>query len=308
MRASRSGIAVVLAAALLLAACHNKDEDQAKQQAVASATPTVAVQTTAKLLKAGDFDGFWQHVLPPADYQMLRADWSKHRETTPITARDRAQFAATMTELTAPGAEDALYKKLQPTLKDYPGKYKNQLPVMIAIGQSVFSTQIDNNKALTLAQKQQAKDTLAAVAQWAQQAPWGDPVKAKQAVAVVVDTARKLDLKTLDEARALDYPAAMQRYTTAWLGAKQLLAIYGLALDQAFDSVKTELVESKGDTATVKLGYTLLDKPMSTDIRMVRENGRWYDADLLDHWRKSHAKAVPAPAASAAPATTVASP
>jgi hypothetical protein len=296
MRAFRSGIAVLFAATLVLAACHDKSAEQAKQQAAVSATPTLAVQTTAKLLEAGDFDGFWQHVLPPADYQTMRADWNRQRQAKPVTDRDRQKFAASMAELTAPGAEDALYKKLQPTIRDYNSKYKNQLPVMIAIGQSVFATQVDNSKTLTLEQKQQAKDTLAAVAQWAQQAPWGDPAKAKQAVAVVVDTARKLDLQTLDQARALDYPAAMQRYATAWLGAKQLLAIYGLALDQAFDSVKTELTESKGDTATVKLSYTLLDKPMTTDIHMIRENGRWYDADLLDHWRKRQTQPV-APAA-----------
>jgi hypothetical protein len=312
MRAIRSGFAVLLAAALLLAAC-GKDKDQAQQQAVAnaSATPVVAVQTTAKLLKDGDFDGFWQHVLPPADYRTLRADWGKDRAgKRPVTAKDRQQFADTMAELTAPDAETTLYAKLQPTLADYNRKYKNQLPVMMAIAQSVFATQIDNSKDLTLERKQQAKDTLAAVAQWAQRAAWGDPAKAKQAVAVVVDTARKLDLKTLDQARTLDYAQSMQRYTTAWLGAKQLLAIYGLSLDQTFDSVRTELTASKGDTATVKLSYTLLDKPTSTDIHLIRENGRWYDADLLAHWRQRHASpATPASTALApAPANTAPAP
>jgi hypothetical protein len=46
---------------------------------------------------------------------------------------------------------------------------------------------------------------------------------------------------------------------------------------------------------------------MSTEIAMTREDGRWYDADLLKNWRKHHAEemarhAPPAAATSAAPA------
>lgn len=309
MRMPRLRLALLLCAALALLSACGKDKDQ--QQAAASATPAAAVENSAHLLKTGDFDGLWQHVLTPADYKTMRADWGKDHDPSQATAEDRRKFAETMAELTAPDAEQTLFAKLQPQLAQYDKQYKDQLPVMIGIGQGVISTQIDNSKELTLAQRQQAKELVAALAQWAQQTPWGDTDKARQAIAAIVDSARKLDLKTLDQAYALDYPAAMQRYATAWDGFKQVLAVYGLALDDSLDSVKAETLETKGDTARVKVSYTVLDKPMSTEIAMIREDGRWYDADLLKNWRKHHAEemaryappaaagTVPAPAKSA---------
>ena len=96
------------------------------------------MQASVDLIKAGDFNGLWKHALPPADYANLRADWSRHQQDPrPITAEDRAKFNETMQQLTGPDAENKLYAELQPKLAAMEQQYKDQLPVLISVGEAL---------------------------------------------------------------------------------------------------------------------------------------------------------------------------
>lgn len=298
MRISRYAWPLALGlGALVLAGC-------GKQAASTggNGSPRAAVETSIKALKAGHFDALMHNLLPPVDYKTMRADWSKDRgDPSRITPAQRTQFAENMKRLTQPGAKDALYKQVEPRIEAFQSKYKAQLPMMVGIGQTVADTQLDNTKTLTLTQKKQAKDLVSALAGWAKQAPWGDKAKARQAVGTLVDTARSLDLKTFDQVYALDYAQAMAKYGQVWQGAKKVLALYGLSLDQIFDSAKVETVDNDGKQAHVRVDYTVLDKPMSTQLTLVQRDGHWYDKDVLDNWRRAHAHSSgPTPAASTA--------
>lgn len=289
-----------LLAALLLSACHGKDDVSQP----GGSTPETALQGSIDLLKANDLNGLWKHALPPADYANLRADWGKQEQNAePITAEDRAKFTETMQQLTAPDAENKLYGELQPKLTAMEQQYKDQLPVLISVGAAFVKNGIAQNKNLTDAQKAQTGSALDVLTPWAQQTPWFDQAKAKQAVGVAVTTARKLDLKSPDQLRSMDFDTAMTKYATGFGGAKQLLAIYGLSLDDTLNSVKLTPVSNSNGHAVVKIDYTLLGKPLSTESTLVQENGRWYSDDMLNNVRKSHEQLLhPVAAASAATA------
>ena len=316
MRFQTLGRSLLLLALLVLAACHNKEQAPATP---GGASPEAAVQETVVLVKAGDFAGFWKHALPPADYANLRADWSLPRpDQHPITDEDRAHFEQAVKQLTAPHAETTLYAQLQPKLAQLEQQYHDQLPVMIGIGQAILTTGIAQNKTMTENQKQQMRDMLNVLLPWAQQTPWFDQDKAKQAVGVVVATARQLDLKTPDQIQSMDFDTAMKKYATAYQGIKQLLTIYGLSIDDTLDSVKVSTVGIDHGHARVKIDYTLLGKPLSSDSQLVLVDGRWYSQDLIDSERAQHARlthptapagsgSAPAPAgSSAAPGATLA--
>ena len=282
--------------ALLLSACHGKDD--AAQPGGSS--PEAAVQTSVDLLKAGDFNGLWKHALPPADYANMRADWGHHtQDPQPITAEDRVRFNQTMQKLTAPDAENALYTELQPKLTMMEQQYKDQLPVLISVGEALVKNGIALNKTLTDSQRAQAGNVLDVLGPWAQQTPWFDQAKAKQAVGVAVTTARKLDLKTPEQLRTMDFDSAMVKYSTGFSGLKQLLAIYGLSVDDTLDSVKLTPVSSSDGRAVVKIDYTLLGKPLSTESKLVLQDGRWYSQDMLDNVRESHRQLNQQPASNA---------
>lgn len=277
--------AMLLLAALLLGACH--DKDQAAQ--AGGGTPEAAVQTSIDLLKAGDVDGLWKHVLPPADYANMRADWRlQQRDLPPPTARDRARFDEAMQKLTEPDAENRLYAELQPKLAAMEQQYKDQLPVLISVGDAMLKSVVAQSRTLSEAQKAQAGNVLDVLQPWAQQTPWFDRARAKQAVGVAVATARQLDLKDPGQLRTMDFDAAMGKYAVAWGGLRQLLAIYGLSVDDTLDSVRLTPLSNGNGHAVVRIDYTLLGKPLSTESTLVQEDGRWYSEDLLQNARQSH--------------------
>ncbi|KGI79134.1 hypothetical protein LF63_0101070 [Oleiagrimonas soli] len=286
----------------LLPACGNSDK-AAQQSATASTTPAKTVLTSIQLLKNGQFDPLLQHVLPPADYQKMRTQWQQqHSKLQQVSEHDRQQFADNMAKLTAPDADQKIWAETQPKLEQLDKKYKTQLPMMIGVGQIMLGTQISNSKNLTPDQKKQASDVVTALGQWAQKVPWTDPDKLKQAIGVLTSTARKVDIKTLDQANALGYDAAMKKYGVIWGGVKQALDIYGLSIDKTLDSAEAKTVTSDAHTATVQVDYTLLGQPQTMTVDLVKVDDRWYDKDLLDHWRKALDEHTPAAAASTAAA------
>ena len=311
MRFQTLGRSLLLLAMLALVACHNKEE--ASVATPGGATPEAAVEQSVTLIKNGDFDGFWKHALPPADYANMRADWTHaNPNQRPITDDDRARFTQAVQQLTAPDAETKLYDQLKPKLAQMDAQYHDQLPVMIGIGQAIISTGIAQNKTMTEPQKQQARDVLNVLLPWAQQTPWFDQGKAKQAVGVAVVTTRQLDLKSADQLQNMDFDTAMKKYSVAYGGIKQLLTIYGLSVDDTLNSVKVTTVSQDNNQAHVKIDYTLLGKPLSSDSQLVQVDGRWYSQDLINSEHAQHEQILhPAPAASSsapAPAGTAPAP
>ena len=299
-------LALSLLAALALSACHGKYNDSQP----GGRTPTAAVQSSVNLLKAGNFSGFWKHALPPADYLTLRTGWQRHQQSQPaVTAQDRARFSATLQQLTAPGAQARLYAELQPKLSRMQQQYQDQLPVLLKVGEALLKSRVAQNPQLTAAQKAQASSVLDVLGPWAQQTDWFDLARAKQAIGVTVVTARALALQSPDQLRAMDFDTAMGKYAQGFAGLRQLLAIYGLSIDDTLNSVRlTQLSRSYGH-AVVKIDYTLLGKPLSTESSLVEQDGRWYSEDLLNNLRAAtQAADAPAGSASVAPVAVVPGP
>ncbi len=283
-------------AALVLSACHSKDDPSQP----GGSTPTAAVEGSVELIKTGDFNGLWKHTLPPADYATLRSDWaSQQQKQPPVTDQDRARFNDTMQQLTGPDAETKLYAELQPKLAMMESKYKDQIPVLISVGEAMLKNAVAQSKSVAAEQKTQINAALDVLAPWAQQAPWFDAAKAKQTVTIAVTTARKLDLKSPDQLHTMDFDTTMSKYSIGYAGLKQLLANYGLSVDDTLDSVKVSELENSNGHARVKIDYTLLGKPLSSESKLVQIDNRWYSEDMVNNVREAHKQLTqPANAAS----------
>ena len=298
----------LLLALALLAACHSREH----AVTVGGDSPEAAVHESLALVRAGDFVGFWRHALPPHDYAMLREDWSRARAVeTPLDAAGQARIDAALQQLAAPDAETALDARLQPWLADAQARYGDQLPLLVGVGRALASKAIEDDPRLGEEQKQHATALVDALAPWAQQAPWFDPEKARQAVGVVVATARQLGLRDAQSLRAMDFDQAMHGYATAFRGLEQVLALYGLPLDQALASARVVPLEYHPPYARVRIEYQLLGRPLSMESTLLQQNGRWYDRDLIESVRRAHQRlAAPAGAAttpgSAMPGTVAA--
>lgn len=309
MRRSLLLVPVLLALLVSVAACDKKKTEAPGTPGGGS--PEDATRASLELIRDGKFDMFWRHALPPADFANLRADWPRRNEAeAPMDPADRAKFEAGVKRLTEPDAEKKLFADLRPTLVRFDRDYKDQMPLISGVGQSMALTAIDQAKDLTVPQKRQLREAVNIVAPWTQTVAWGDQARAKEAIGILVDTARKAGLSTPDALHAMNFEQSMATWSAGWLGFKRLLAVYGLSVDKSFDSVSIDTLENNGGSAHVKITYTLLDKPIQTDATLVLLDGRWYDSDLLQRVRDDHARlAQPAPATTTpAPPTTAAAP
>jgi len=292
--------ALLLGLALLTACDHKKKEVPATP---GGGSPEDAVRDSIELLRTGRFGDFWKHALPPADFATMRAEWAEHDPNdAPVDPDDEAKFAAGVKRLTDPDAEKKLFADLRPVLVRFDHDYKDQMPLISGVGQSMALTAIEQAKDFTVSQKRQLREAVNVIGPWTQTVPWGDQAKAKSAIAIVVDTARKAHLSTPEAMHAMDFDQSMATWSAAWLGLKQVFEVYGLSLDRSFDSMSVDTLENSGGSAHVKITYTLLDKPIQTDATLVMLDGRWYDSDLLQRVRDDHARLHPPAPAATAPA------
>jgi hypothetical protein len=311
MHTKLARIGLILSVTAFAVGCNQQPQTAAPAVApapapVAAAGPDATIMATVHALRANNIAALLDNALPPGELAKIKGDWNKEMTKDPVTDEERRKFAEQMTKLTAPGAEDKMFAEAEPQLKQFEQQSAQQMPMMIAMGQGFIQSAIQQNKDLTEPQKQQTVALIDATAKWAQTAKFTDPALAKQAIAVICKTARDLNLKTIDEVRALNYDQAMQRAGIAVGGFKQLLAVYGLSMDKALDSVKAEPVSTTGDAAKVKVSYTAFDQPFTTESDLVKVEGRWYSKQAVDQWKKAQEREtakIAAPTAKDQPST-----
>ena len=254
--------------------------------AAATSSPEGTITASVKAVRENNIGALFEITLPPPELAKMKADWSKEMNKDPVTDEDRKQFADTMTKLTAPDAEAKLYAQIEPQLKEFDAKSAQQMPMMIAMGRGFAQSAIAQSKDLTDTQKQQASQLLDAVGNWAQTTKFTDPTLVKSAIAAICKTARDLNLKTIDEARALTYDQGMQKAGIIVGGVKQVLLVYGLNVDKTLDSVKVDPAVVAGDSAKVKISYVAFDQPFSTDSDLLKMDNKWYSKQAVDQWDK----------------------
>lgn len=262
---------------LSLAACKR---DEAPE--TAPTDPASAVEALAEALRENDLVRFNQLSLPEDLQQQTREYWEAQRnDPSPIDPEEDAQFREMMAKLRAPDAEEQLYADVEPMLNQYESEFKAQLPLMVAMGSAFANQSIQANESLSVEQKQHATEVLGAFAGWVGTAPIGDHDKAREAIAVITDTARRTDVVSMDDFRRMEQEEMLQRASIVWGGAKDFFAVYGFDVNESLGSVDAQTVSETGDTAMVRVNYRLLGSDLGFDVPMERIDGSWYSRDLV---------------------------
>lgn len=287
-------IPLAVAIACLAVACSEQQAGQPASAIVAPAqtSPDAAVMASIKNLRSNNIAALVESAVPTPALAKLKSDWNKDFNQGSISDEDRKKFGELMTKLTAPDAEAKLYAEAEPQLKQFDQQMAQQMPMMIAMGQGFIQSSVQQNNDLDENQKKQVIDATNAIAKWVGTVKFTDPELVKRAITAVCKTARELNIKTLDELRALNYDQAMQKAGIVVAGLKQVLDVYGFSLDQVLDTTKVELVSNEGDTAKVKISYTLLNTPLSTESELVKVDGKWFGKHAVEQWNKSQQEAA----------------
>lgn len=292
-------VTAVVLLGLLLAGCQSEKAEVVSAKTLESDTPADAIERIAAELKADNLLGAMQAAMPKTEFEAAKAEYEKSRKETP-SAEDRAEFETNMAKLTADDAEQALMAELEPLLAKYETEFAAQLPMFLAMGRTYANQWLQEDKTLSEDQKKQATQMIDAVAKWLESVNFADRKLAGQAIGRVVAAARALELKTLDDVQALEFEQAMAKASIVSSATKDVLALYGLKINDALASVDAEVLSTEGDAARVSVAYRMFDQPLEAEANMVRREGRWFGKDTLEKMERERAAAA-AEAKSAGP-------
>ncbi len=272
---------------LWLGACQ-RDAAEVPERVTGGATPTEAVSGPTAHLRSGDLAAFAYDAVPPALAQPLDQAWREGRSRWPLTELPLSgQVPAVLAALSAPQAERTL---LQAFNRQFAGADRELRSAAIALG--VFAAQyLEHDGAFSADERAHYTQLVAAVSDWAAQAPLSDRDRARAAIGALVEAARRGGVG--DDARLgqAGMAGGLDALSPLFTATKQQLREYGLDLDMAFDSLDVSLIEQTGDTARVRMRYLLAGRPVDAVVAVERVAGRWYLADFLRHARAAAAAA-----------------
>lgn len=295
--------AALLAAAAMagLAACQR---EAAPATSGAALEPAQAVLQLADDLRRNDLAGYARHALPPALHERMATAWREGRTIWPLTELpldDR--LPGFITVLAAPNAEKELLATYNHQFAGADRELRSAAATL-----SLFAAQyVDNAPDYGPAERAHYGQLIHALGRWGQQAPLGDPARARVAIPGLVAAARLTGLagpgpnERAATFHRLGMERSLQRLGPFMERFKQMLAAYGLDVDAALAGLRAETVARDGDHARVRLRYTLAGAAIDTVVPVERHDGRWYLSDLLRHARTQAASGLqargPGPAA-----------
>lgn len=282
----------VLAAAglslLLLAACRKQAPEEL---AGAASEPAASVRQLATHLQNNDLVGFTRDAVPPELHARLDAAWRAGHSRWPLTELPlEDKLVPMLAALAAKDAEKTLQRSFD---RQFARQDRDLKEAARTLG--LFGVQyVKNEGDYTQEERDHYAQVIAALGDWAQQAPLGDPALARATLARLAPAARRSGLTSEQALNDAGMTGSLQRLTPVFIETKATFARYGLPLDATFTDLRTGLVEQKGDTATVRIHYPLGEREIDTVVSLTRRDGQWYLTDYLRH-AEAVLAAVPAP-------------
>lgn len=281
--------AILLTLALLaLPACKPKAPVELEG---AASEPATAVRQLAQRLHQNDLVGFARDALPPDDFAMMETAWQQNRTRWPLSELPLAdQLLPLLQSLSAPGAE----KKLQASFnRQFAGQERDLRSAARSL--RLFGTKyVQEQGDFSEDERLHYPQIIAALGDWAQQAPLTDRKRAQATIPAMCAAARAVGLTTDDALAAAGMTASLQKMGPFFAALKQSTARYGLDLDHSLADLRTGLVAQEGDTATVRIHYPLAEEEIDSVVHLKRIAGRWYVTGYLEEAAKTRATELPA--------------
>lgn len=264
---------LALAAAALLAACRGNAELPG-----AATEPAAAVRQLAQYLHDDDLVGYARAAVPPAQYAELETAWAQGHSRWPLT---ELPLDDKLPELLAALADKDAEARLQRAFKaQFAGQAAGVRQAAHSLG--LFGVQyITHQGDYSEAERVHYVQLVKALSEWAQAAPLSDPKLATTTITTLARAARATALDSDEAFGQAGMSASLQRLGPFIRAAKQVLAGYGLVLDDSLAQLRTGLVEQKGDQATVRVQYPLAGKELDLEVQLQRRQGHWYLARTL---------------------------
>lgn len=235
------------------------------------AKPDGAMGAALLSLQGRSIAGFLQTVVPASELTEARASWEEKRKEE-ITEEDEAEFQKMISMATRDGAEDVLFSMAQPHLKDVQQQL-GMLPMMLPMiaGGALKEAGAPEEATAMLGEFATKLSTLDVV----------NEDKLRDAIGILVKSARLLEVQSLKEVQALDFDQILSRSDVLYGGVVDILGVYGLSPQETIDSMKCKVVSTEGDVAQMEMTFSLFGaEPKTVPFEMEKLDGRWFPKKL----------------------------
>lgn len=256
----------------LLQACGSGDPAEQAMKKVDTNSPNGAFLAMVQALKNNDVNAMMQSSMSPADYDKAVAEFEKAKSAP--SESDKAQFAQTMGMLTGDGAVDKLMAMVSPQLE----QARTQLPMLLMMGKGMVGPSIQSNPDIPDDQKESITKLANAFIDYASETDLVSEEITRKAITSAVNTAKSLDMNSLDELQNMSFDQAMGKASLVMGGVKDIMSVYGISVDDMLDSIKVSDVVETGDTASMKLAYEFFGESFDQTVKMKKENDKWVAA------------------------------
>ncbi len=259
--------------ALALVACGGDDKSAgsaAKQIAqMDTDTPDGAFKANLVSLRNNDIKSLLKNSLSQDQYNELVNEFESNKGKE-FSEQEKMQFEQTMALLTSDGAEDQIMAMIGPQLE----QAKAMMPMMVMMKPQMIEG-IKSNPQIPEGQRDAAAKVVSAMVDWATENDILSEDMTRKAVGVVVQTARDLDMNSLEELKGMSFDQAMNKAGVAVGGLKDVLAVYDISVDDMLDSVEIMDVDTAGDVAKLKMAWEIFGERIEQDVKLVKKNDRW---------------------------------
>lgn len=254
-----------------LVACGGDDNSAAAEIASMDMnTPDGAFMASVAAMKSNDLRSLIKNSLSQDQYNELVTEFENNK-TGNFSEADKAQFAQTVTMLTSDGAEDTLYAMVEPQLE----QARAMLPMMLMMGKDQILQGIKENPMLPETQRDSAATVVGAAMDWMGENDILSEDKTKAAISALVDTAKALNMTSLDEVQNMNFEQALDKGSIAFGGVKNVLDAYGISMNDMLGSVEVDNVNVQGDSATMVVSFEVFGETISQVMNMVKKDGVW---------------------------------
>ncbi|MCF6299594.1 MAG: hypothetical protein L3J52_00485 [Proteobacteria bacterium] len=260
---------IMITLAFLLAGCGGDDSAEKQIAKLDTNTPDGAFNANIIALKNNDIRALILNSVSKEDYDKLVTEF-ENSKTAGNSDAQKEQFVKTVSMLTADDAEENLYQQIAPQLE----MARNMLPMMM-MGKDQMLQGIGSSPMVPDDQKDNLTKIASAAMDWVAENDIFSEELTKNAIGVVVRTAKNLNLNTLDEVQNMNFDQALEKGSIVLGGVKSVLNTYGISVDTMLDSVQISDVQVNGDTASMKVGFEIFGELIDQTINMNKKDGKW---------------------------------
>ena len=266
---------LLAATAVLAGACQRKGGEALPG---AATEPATAVSQLAGYLRNDDLAGYARAAVPPAQYAELEAAWAQGNSRWPLTELPlHDKLPALLATLSDEQAPQQLQRAFKAQIAGQAASVRQAAHSLRLFGVQYITHQGDYSAD----ERTHYVQLIKALGNWAQAAPLSDPDRAASTIRTLTDAARATGLDSDQALQQAGMSNSLQRLGPFARAAKQVLAGYGLDLDESAEQLRVGLLEQQGDHATVRVQYPLAGEDIDLQVALERRQGRWYPARTL---------------------------